>query len=307
MSADRARIEELAALAAAGAASAEERAELDALAAADPSAADQLALFEDVAAALALSLEPIPAPEGALEGIRSALGGTAAAAETETEPRAEIPEYARRHEPIPRVKDEGADIISLAARRRQRAVAGFAAVALAAAAAFLFLWLRERGTSESELAAAARDAEQAIESVRTKAQRTIDDLADELRKSRDATKTLEARFQPLVASSLRLATLRGETGGFAHVLAGADGRRWLVIGAELPPIPDDKDYQLWFVPEGGKPVSAGLLRAGPDGLRAATPTVPDELAGKTVRPALSLEPFGGSPQPTEVKMIGEPI
>ena len=74
---------------------------------------------------------------------------------------------------------------------------------------------------------------------------------------------------------------------------------------DLPPIPSDKDYQLWFLPEtkGAKPVSAGILAPGPGGSQFGSIPIPADLK-KINGAAISLEPKGGSPQPTEVKAGG---
>jgi anti-sigma-K factor RskA len=114
----------------------------------------------------------------------------------------------------------------------------------------------------------------------------------------------DTRLTTITSPHLQLATVRGAAGGTAKVFIDPDHRRWLVLAFELPPVPD-KDYQLWFVPEGGAPVSAGLLTPGPDGVLGATPAVPTTLG--RVRPAISLEPRGGSSTPTEVKLVGDLI
>ena len=302
---DRSRIEELAALVAAGAATDDERAELESLVAADPAAAAELAAFEEAAAALALALEPVAPPPGALDGIKKKLAGRTGtiagpAPAPETPKASTTPEYAGRPE-------EGAEVIDLASRRKQRIWAGLTVVSLAAAAAFLFLWLRERSALEADLA--AKDAE--IREIVEDAQEQIDELGRKLEAAGREAQTLRARFEPLAGSKkLSLSRLSNDKeGGVAHVIADESGKKWLVIAAELPAIGADQDYQLWFVPESGKPISAGLLRPGPDGVLAATPELPADLAaaGTPVRPAISLEPRGGSPQPTAVKMIGDPI
>jgi anti-sigma-K factor RskA len=101
-----------------------------------------------------------------------------------------------------------------------------------------------------------------------------------------------------------MTTFRGPDAGVARVLAGAGGRRWLVIALDLPSVAGH-DYQLWFGPETGAPVSAGLLRPDLPGVLDAVTTVPATLG--RVRPAISLEPSGGSPAPTDVKLVGETI
>jgi anti-sigma-K factor RskA len=115
---------------------------------------------------------------------------------------------------------------------------------------------------------------------------------------------LRDRLDPLLSPDLTMTTFRGQDAGVARVLAGADGRRWLVIAFDLPSVAGH-DYQLWFVPEAGDPVSAGLLRPELLGVHDAVTTVPASLG--RVRPAISLEPTGGSPSPTDIKLVGETI
>ena len=87
------------------------------------------------------------------------------------------------------------------------------------------------------------------------------------------------------------------------VLVDPENRRWVVMAFDLPPIPSDKDYQLWFMPEKGDPVSAGLLAPGPGGSQFGTIAIPSDL--KNIKgAAISLEPKGGSPKPTDVKAGG---
>lgn len=301
---DRARTEELAALVAAGGASDAERSELESIIAADPAAAAELAAYQECAAALALVLEPVAPPAAALAGIKKKLAGRSGtiAGPAPAPAASTAPEYAGRRDQSAR----GGEVIDLASRRKPRIWAAVTALSLAAAAALLVLWLRDRAALKEDLA--AKDAE--IDRVLEDAQREIDELGRRLEAAGREAQTLRARFEPLAGSTqLSLTRLSSDDGGVAHVLADKSGKTWLVIAVELPEIEADQDYQLWFVPESGKPISAGLLRPGPDGVLAATPELPPELAGSDapIRPAISLEPRGGSPQPTAVKMIGNPI
>jgi anti-sigma-K factor RskA len=71
--------------------------------------------------------------------------------------------------------------------------------------------------------------------------------------------------------------------------------RWLVT-ANLPQPPPGKVYQLWFVTASAK-VSAGLIQPDSTGRGFAVVQVPSEI-GKIAAAAITLEPAGGSPQPT---------
>ncbi len=159
--------------------------------------------------------------------------------------------------------------------RRPRVAYAIATLGLASAAVFTVLWLEAR-----EDALVARNWGEQL--IRASAQRVA----------------------PLRSPDVTFATFRGRDGGAAQIIAEDGGRRWVVIAVDLPPVPAH-DYQLWFVPEEGSPVPAGLLRQAPDGSWDANATVPQGLL--RVRPAISLEPAGGSVIPTTVKMVGDMI
>jgi len=185
--------------------------------------------------------------------------------------------------------------------RRRRSVAAWsvACAGFAAAAAMTFLWYRARRDADDALAELAAQHQSASF--------TLAATKEQCRRDEQLLRTqvagYHARLTTLASPSVQLATVRGDAGTL-KVYVDPQQRRWLVLAFELPPVPN-KDYQLWFVPDGGAPISAGLLAPGPDGILGATPVVPASVG--QVRPAVSLEPRGGSPNPTDVRLIGEPI
>jgi len=73
-------------------------------------------------------------------------------------------------------------------------------------------------------------------------------------------------------------------------------RGLLFAASNLPAIPNDRTYQVWFLTPGA-PVSAGLLRPDPQG----NATVAFDVAASVPTPtgmAVSIEPAGGVPAPT---------
>jgi anti-sigma-K factor RskA len=64
-------------------------------------------------------------------------------------------------------------------------------------------------------------------------------------------------------------------------------------GANLPPLPSGRVYQVWVITTDAAPISAGLL--GPDGTGLFT-TPPDIAPPRAV--AVSNEPAGGMPAPS---------
>jgi anti-sigma-K factor RskA len=85
--------------------------------------------------------------------------------------------------------------------------------------------------------------------------------------------------------------------------AGATGRallsrsRGLVVSASaLPALPAGRVYQLWIVPPGAPPVSAGLMT--PDASGRATSVLISTNLPMAAAIAITLEPAGGVPAPT---------
>jgi len=66
---------------------------------------------------------------------------------------------------------------------------------------------------------------------------------------------------------------------------------------DLPPAPAGRTYQLWAIATGKPPVSLGTFNTGPDGRLTAAMAVPAGLAFDLT--AVTEEPAGGSPQPTQ--------
>jgi anti-sigma-K factor RskA len=102
-------------------------------------------------------------------------------------------------------------------------------------------------------------------------------LADRVLQAPDAQ-----RFEQTVAS-----------GGTATVVRSKSVGRAVLVTDNLPAAPAGKVYQLWLEPPGHPMVSAGLLAAGGD-----QTVVLDGDASTAVAAGISVEPPGGSPQPT---------
>jgi anti-sigma-K factor RskA len=81
----------------------------------------------------------------------------------------------------------------------------------------------------------------------------------------------------------------------ATIVWDTKANRWLVT-ANLPQPPAGKVYQLWFVTASAR-VSAGLIQPDSTGRGFAVVQVPPEI-GKIAAAAITLEPAGGSIQPT---------
>jgi len=81
----------------------------------------------------------------------------------------------------------------------------------------------------------------------------------------------------------------------AKVYWDVQGNRW-VVTADLPPAPEGKVYQLWFVTPSAK-ISAGLISPDKSGHGFSVVHFPSNAA-QLAAAAITLEPEGGSEQPT---------
>lgn len=76
----------------------------------------------------------------------------------------------------------------------------------------------------------------------------------------------------------------------------------LFYASNLSPSPKGRTYQLWLVPQQGKPISAGVFN--PDAQGNAEVILPSLPRGvKAAAFAVTLEPAGGVPQPTGPKVL----
>jgi anti-sigma-K factor RskA len=73
------------------------------------------------------------------------------------------------------------------------------------------------------------------------------------------------------------------------------------VASDLPPVSPDRAYQLWFVTPGG-PVSASVFTPDTAGRAELLAAVPPGMPDPTVL-AVTLEPAGGSPQPTSTPFL----
>jgi anti-sigma-K factor RskA len=104
-----------------------------------------------------------------------------------------------------------------------------------------------------------------------------------------------------------IATIKTPAGGQVWEVDVYRGR--LVVHAgQLPPHPTDREYELWALPTGGKPVSLGLLPGSGSTQRSLTVAQQQALASAT-QVAVTLEPLGGSPtgQPTSTPLFVAPL
>jgi len=124
-------------------------------------------------------------------------------------------------------------------------------------------------------------------------------------RERTDRRALEAR---VAEQGELLATLLAPDDGVANLAATGkppsarlfwNPQRQRVVMAvfDLPPAPAGRTYQLWAIATGKPPVSLGTFNTGPDGRLTAAMAVPAGLVFDLT--AVTEEPAGGSPQPTQ--------
>lgn len=83
----------------------------------------------------------------------------------------------------------------------------------------------------------------------------------------------------------------------AKVLWDTRTQTWKVYVRNLPAPPSDKDYQLWYVTKDAK-INAAVFRTDERGNSQLSLSLPPEALNGLAATAITLEPKGGSPQPT---------
>jgi cell division protein FtsB len=162
----------------------------------------------------------------------------------------------------------------------------------AAAALFLALWgWRELGL---------RDARYDNFSARAEIERLTSENAQ---LSRQRQK-LSAELASLASPGTRAIALSGQEvapAASAKVFLEPSQRRALVFFHDLPANPSDKSYQLWIIrADRPKPMSAGVFDVTSNGSASiVVENLPVETEIKAL--AVTLEPKGGVPQPTNTK------
>jgi anti-sigma-K factor RskA len=122
-----------------------------------------------------------------------------------------------------------------------------------------------------------------------------DRIAEELKQEQLEKEQI---FAALTAES-RIVPLDGQAAPQANAKVVWDQKHqlWKVFIVNLPAPPSDKDYQLWYVTDVQK-ISAQVFRPDERGHTMLELKLPREAMRGLAATAVTLEPRGGSPQPT---------
>jgi anti-sigma-K factor RskA len=126
---------------------------------------------------------------------------------------------------------------------------------------------------------------------------------EELSRERDAYRR---NFDAMLSSTTKVIAMAGDASPQANakVLWDTKAHEWVIYIFDLPTPPSDKDYQLWYVTKDAK-ISAAVFRTDAKGRSVLKLRLPPSALASLAATAVTLEPKGGSPQPTsKIYLIG---
>jgi anti-sigma-K factor RskA len=116
---------------------------------------------------------------------------------------------------------------------------------------------------------------------------------------------LQSELQELREYQLNSYALQGsgEAGEAEGRLVGMSDEDAMLIVADLPELPEDQTYEIWAIKD-GDPVSCGIFKPE-NGSSMSVAQLEESLEGAELV-AITVEPAGGSPQPTsDILLSGE--
>lgn len=110
----------------------------------------------------------------------------------------------------------------------------------------------------------------------------------------------QKQLDDLVTQTTRFVSLAGKEAPNANAKVFWDTQKneWVVYIFNLPAPPPNKDYQLWYVTNDQQKVSAKVFATDAQGRTELRISLPQNVAPRLAATAVTLEPKGGSPQPT---------
>jgi len=127
---------------------------------------------------------------------------------------------------------------------------------------------------------------------------------EELNAMRKSSELQRAALALLELPATRVVALGPQAGAKStsrgSVLFNPEEQKTMVLVSALAPALG-KDYELWVIREKTAPIPAGTFKPGPDG--RAIQLVPSDLGAHPGTVAITLEPEGGSPQPTSAPFL----
>jgi anti-sigma-K factor RskA len=124
-------------------------------------------------------------------------------------------------------------------------------------------------------------------------------LADRQRRLEEREATLNSIFEPSV--KLYQLTASGDPEPSIQLFWDQKRNTAIIHGFRLKPVPGGREYQLWFIKD-GKPVPSVTFKPEPTG-HARVEQIPVPVGGALSAAAITVEPEGGSQQPTSTPIL----
>jgi hypothetical protein len=132
---------------------------------------------------------------------------------------------------------------------------------------------------------------------------TLEEKQRTLAETEETLKLVQARQTQLA----RLVGLTPSPAAAGKVFWNPQANAGILIAFDLPPLPEGKVYQLWAI-QGAAPVDAGIFSPGSQGSSLLKVKPLPDPARSVQLFAITIEPAGGSPQPTgEMYLRGAPV
>lgn len=144
---------------------------------------------------------------------------------------------------------------------------------------------------------------QSLEAERDRLSREVNGLAQQVGLARDEARRAQQALQVLAAPGVQSVVLAGlgpSPGAKGRTYVNPSTRDALFYAFDLPSLPADKTYELWFI-AAGKPVAAGTFDVDPRG--TGTVRVEQVTSNPIQVWAVTIEPRGGVPQPTGAMVL----
>ncbi len=133
-------------------------------------------------------------------------------------------------------------------------------------------------------------------------------ISEQLKETDYRLNTLTRQMEAFLSPSTRVISMKGVETPQAHakVVWNTESQTWEVHITNLPAPPEDKDYQLWYVTQDAK-INAAVFSTDDKGRSELKLNLPAEALNGLSATAVTLEPKGGSPQPTGKFYLLAPI
>jgi Anti-sigma-K factor rskA len=131
-------------------------------------------------------------------------------------------------------------------------------------------------------------------------------LANENSQLTSENERVKNEVREIVSPATKIVAMAGKEApqASAKVVWDTNRQTWVIYIFNLPPPPTDKQYQLWYV-KGDAKISAAVFDTDPLGEKVLKLDLPPDVVSGLAATAVTLEPRGGSKQPTsDLYLVG---